>query len=703
MRSFNPAMFTIFDNNHHHHERHQQRSRPTRAFITDQDIVTKCRPYTASSATIAWGKGPAIDQQRRQYLAFTRQRQQQQQQQAPLSAKAKAFCWCKLCFDSRQNSINHESLFATSLLLVADREKARPIILAIDDNGNDTYVDSGGCSSNASAGQQHHRHCEACLRHEARKNVYSPAKSSEGCSAELWKEGHEMPADCTADVAGLSGNYGPGRGAAYAQMTEAKFDSDQSLSRRRSRGIASDEMNNQIPGGHLQSRTEVVGGKEHELRENARQCNGTKKIFNKRFPRFRRNHLKRGTRPKLSPLKLVGLLSKHVIEKIIPTEMIGQEMEMRLTWPGTGTAPNSIPRNSEMVFRIAGGGVSAAGEREPGLIGKRDRVEGGCRRRVSELKVMDCALQLFNSRNCNDFLYFTIQRDLSAGVAAGSGNRYNMSWHEFPRGATETHNSSNIEQPPPSNPLHRQPGLLKGRVSPKRGGEKVAGDCDVGIGFQPRRRRHQRHEEYFETPEKKLQTLCHTCRANLGSELVPEFLRSCLGCDKILGFYRRRQDQRSLVDEQDVGFRAELKAREKQALIDLRVVLIQFNVHMQTQMLFFSHLMSEQANRFENLFNIDVLQSGSIKFHFHVFGNNRYVRFLCRGSDDGGGVCESNRSCGDKSAEVVYEMNFCMASTGKSSELVDFYIRRCGAVHGFSPGATIPEYLVSGNRYTPFL
>lgn len=691
LRSFNPTMFTIFDTNHHRYRHHHHR-RPADILSTaQQDMVPaqyrSCAKRGGSHGGRAGGAGGGaavvdghlpltIDQPAKQYLSSKQQQQQ-------------ALCWCKLCFDSRQNSINHESLFATPpptstaspllvrLPLVNDREKARPIILAIDDNGNDTYVDSGCSSSSGGSGHRFEHasagHCEACLRHGARKNVYSPSQSSERRFELLRSGGRETSTDTLLIQ---QQQYNGASGSSFSLLPSPGT---------RTAAVANVEINNQ---NGLQS-----GG------DSATPCTGGggRKKYNKRSPRFRRNHLKRrGTRPKVCPLELVGLVSKHVIEMIIPQELIGQEMELRLTWPATNTTPETIHRNSEIFFRIAGGdgsvaakdlgdkaAAAAAGdedEDEESVIGKRDRVEGGCSPRprrlpATELKVMDCALQLFNSRNCNDFLYFTIQREL----AASSGNRYNMSWHEFPRGATETQNSNSsstpIDVPPPPSRL------LKGS-----GG---------GVVHRQRRQvgglRHQRVGGYFETAEKKLQVLCQGCRVRINPQLQPEFQRACLGCDKRFGVYRRDE---SFLDDQDLAFRTELRARQRQALIDLSTVLIQFNVHLRARTVFFGGMGSRvtEGNRFANLFNIDVLQScgggGSIPFHFHVRGVNRYVRFVC-------GARDVTKSAGD-SVEAVYEMSFrLLASEESQCELVGLHVSKFVYTRGTCP-PTIPGYLVSG-------
>lgn len=387
--------------------------------------------------------------------------------------------------------------------------------------------------------------------------------------------------------------------------------------------------------------------------------------------------------------KLVGLLSKHVIQAIIPKEMIGQEMELRLAWPSpeTAAAPKSIHRNSEIVFRIAGGAAQVSTDvREDGkvdvgvrVIGKRDRVEGGrLRRGSSAQKVMDCALQLFNSRNCNDFLYFTIQRDLHA--ASSARNRYNMSWHEFPRGTTETQDTSTTTTPPatsPRLPKGRSSALQRQRKMGERSRLRVVANCDKG--------------DYFEAAEKTLQVLCHSCRVRISPQLKPEFQRVCLGCDKSFGVYRRNK---SWLDERDVVFRTELRSRQQQALIDVRTLLIQFNVYLHTRMVFFGGMVVTCGTRFANLFSIDVQSSGMIEFHFQVAGANRYVRFLCRGGVNKIGDSVKGGS-GSGVVVVVYEMSFrLLARTEKSSELVGFHVAKLAYRQGSCP-ETIPEFLVS--------
>lgn len=660
LRSFNPSMFTIFDTNRHHQRQHRQRPPPA-SITAEQDLFPQTQ-YRSSTSTRSGEGGSANTTTTvgaKQYLSS------KQQQHQTLTAGENFV----LIRDKIQLITNRFSPHQSSPLLLVndddDREKARPIILAIDDNGND--VDDSNCNRSfkyaSSAGS-----CHACLQQGARKNIYTPHPPAERTNkhqpqVELRNQQRRrrrrldtllLPCDSqsTQDEQ-QQNNYAPGSA---------------SLLLLPSPGTTTTDLNNQ---NSLQSG------------ESAAQCNGRKK-YNKRSLRFRRNHSRRFTRPvKETPTQLVGLLSKHVIQAMIPSEMIGQEMELRLAWPSSGTtaAPKSIHRNSEIVFRIAGGApqvstdVGEEGKVDVGVrvIGKRDRVEGGrLRPGSSALNVMDCALQLFNSRDCNDFLYFTIQRDLHA---ASSGNRYNMSWHEFPRGTTESQNTSTTTPPPP--PLPTSPRLPKGRSALQRQ-RKMGERRRFRVG-------HSDKGDYFETAEKTLQVLCHSCRVRISPQLKPEFQRVCLGCDNTFGVYRR---DRSFLDERDVEFRAELRSRQQQALIDVRTLLIQFNVHLYTRMAFFSGMGSTCGTRFANLFNIDVQSSGLIEFHFHVAGANRYVRFLCRG-----GVNKIGDSV--KGVVVVYEMSFrLLARTEKSSELVGFHVAKFAYRQGSCP-ETIPEYLVS--------
>lgn len=121
LRSFNPTMFTIFDTTNHHRASLTSR---TPALVA-QDIVS----HEFRSSRVAAGGRPLIIEEppplhngRKQYLSSKQQQQHHNQWKAPFKSRS---CWCKLCFDSRQNSINHESLLAPPPL-VNDREKARP-------------------------------------------------------------------------------------------------------------------------------------------------------------------------------------------------------------------------------------------------------------------------------------------------------------------------------------------------------------------------------------------------------------------------------------------------------------------------------------------------------------------------------------------------------------------------------------------------
>lgn len=678
LRSFNPAMFTILDTDH---RQHCLSSSCNHHHI--QDFDTKYRLLSTvgkgPSTTITTTTTPKkkVQQNTTKYLSS-------KHQQAPL-AKAKSFvgCWCKLCFDSRQNSINHESLFQTTTTttstappqlsppLVNDPEKAAcPIILAIDDNGNETCVYSGGCSAEKSS-EYAIGPCATCQRHATTKNAPLPSTDV-----------YTAPGTFISSCAGPE--WQPKLLVIHWTLTR------------------DEPSTNRVETNNNNWKSSSLAGEEHE--EIVPQL--LPKRHNKRAARIRHHssYLKRWTRPKVSPLKLVSMLFKYV--KILPADMIGQEMELGLI--RTATASDS--KNSKIVFRIVGAGdglMPDMGDRTWGVDGatlrnnaKRDLGEGGGRHGASELKVMDCALQPFNSRNCNDFLYSAIQSDPGQHAApASSGNRYNMPRHEFPRGTVvaETQNSCKSDN---MNERRRQSRVLKGGTTLHRREAVAAGGRGERNRFKEQARQ-RKDGVFFETAEKKLQMLCHCCRELQKPQLEPEFQRSCLGCNQRIGFYRRRDDSgRSLGDlaPGDGEYRLKLKARQKEVLIDLQTNLLQFQLQLQTRLLFFGRFVSlvSGGNRFAYLFNIDVLQSGSIRFRFHVSGAERYVQFLCRGNGR-----TTTKTADSGGLEVAYIMCLKSVALGEiSSELVEFHVTKYAVGQSENGGdcsadGTIPECLVS--------
>lgn len=619
LRSFNPTMFTIFDTTNHHRASLTSR---TPALVA-QDIV---RHEFRSSRVAAGGRPliieepPPLHNGRKQYLSSKQQQQQHHNQwKAPFKSRS---CWCKLCFDSRQNSINHESLLAPPPL-VNDREKARPIISAIDNNGNDVNTTAKAImyASAAPACAVCHEHQE----HVARKNLFSEESSER--RFELSPVEHETTDSSSAAQRRLLRMNAQTQ---YDRTNDVKSGTAQQLLPSSSLGSAS------VPSAKMNNLPSVSKEVEGESGISVGARDGPKN--NKRF---RRNQVKRGRRVKVCPLKLVGLFPKNVLEKIIPAEKIGQEMELRLTWPTATTTTTTTttakpPQSSSgIVFRIS----SATTKPEENRGGEDKTTEttdkswnlGGYhrrRRRRPELNVMDCALQLFNSRNCNDFLYFTIQRQLGAS----SGNRYNVSLHEFPRGSIGTQNSSARHglPRPPSTPRH----LFKQSSSSSL------------------------WQEYSETAEKELRILCSDCRANKTPFRIQT---ECLGCNKRFEGLRRRCRRRrdeSFFD--DAQSETHLVSMKRKALVDLRRVLIEFNVHLQARSIFFFDRMVSrvtEVNHFVNLFNIDVVQSGSIRFRLRVLeGAHIFVQLLCSSSNNSG-----------KCFSKLYQMRFKLDATNPSS------------------------------------
>lgn len=619
--------------------------------------------FRSSSLAAAAGGRPLIIEEpplqngRKQYLS-PEQHHHDHRWKAPFKSRS---CWSELCCDSRQNSINHESLFAMKPL-VNDREKARSMILA-DSNGNDVDTRTTTTTGNASAAP-----CAACHQHVARKTVSSSVKESSKRRFELSPE-DETTADSSSATALCRTQY---------ERTDVELGATQpllpsSLGSASPSTVPSAKMNN-LPEQRRQRSSskgerddEEGGGRNRDGKRESRISVGDGPKNNKKF---RRNQVKRGRMVKVCPLKLVGFFPKNVLEKIIPTEKIGQEMELRLTWP-TGTTAvtaKTSQRSSDIVFRITNARkqeedrcsnddikiTSNATDKplNPGTAGYRYR-----QRRVAESNVMDCALQLFNSRNCNDFLYFTIQRQLGAS----SGNRYNMSLHEFPRGSIETQNSSASE------PRHEVPPSARHLLKQS--------DASSSSSWQ----------EYSETAEKKLRILCSDCRANIN----PIRLQTeCLGCNKRFGGFRRRRHHRrdkSFFDEDELE--TQVLATKTKAMVDLRRVLIEFNVHLQARTIFFfNRIVSRvtEVNHFVNLFNIDVVQSGSIRFLWRVQDAQIVVRFLCRNS----GKCHSK----------LYQMRFKLgapSSGAKSFSLVAFNIAKFEDYLGESGILLLPELLVS--------
>lgn len=98
---------------------------------------------------------------------------------------------------------------------------------------------------------------------------------------------------------------------------------------------------------------------------------------------------------------------------------------------------------------------------------------------------------------------------------------------------------------------------------------------------------------------------------------------------------------------------------KRKALVDLRRVLIEFNVHLQARTIFFFDRMVSrvtEVNHFVNLFNIDVVQSGSIRFRLRVLeGAHIFVQLLCSSSNSG------------KCFSKLYQMRFKLDATNPSS------------------------------------
>lgn len=430
---------------------------------------------------------------------------------------------------------------------------------------------------------------------------------------------------------------------------------------------------------------------------------GGSKKYNKKSRR-----VKRGRRVKVCPLKLVGLFPKHVMEKIIPAEAIGQEMELRLTWPGKVSTSSSSPSStSEIVFRISRGtteeGTEKAAAEEETLGGDKTGTSGGSsssstwkggtagpgywrgrrqrRRGIGELNVMDCALQLFNSRNCNDFLYFTIQRDL--GASSGNRYQYNVSMHEFPRGAIPQEN---------------------GRGSRTRSSSFGA----LGASPPPRKTtlksgRREGDLSWDTAIEHRLRVLCGGCRGEIKPNLQPEFQRQCLGCEKHFGFYGQnyQRDEGFFDDERTVVEDSQLRVRKAEALAELRRTLIQFNVHLQTSVYFFSRVSSRVARAaaedFANLFNVDVVQSGAIEFRLRVVSRvDLRVQFLCH----------SQSRSGEQSQE--YKIKFKLLASPcdkKCFDLCTFRVEKQQrhTSERTSSSSSIPELLVSSATFVIIL
>lgn len=99
---------------------------------------------------------------------------------------------------------------------------------------------------------------------------------------------------------------------------------------------------------------------------------------------------------------------------------------------------------------------------------------------------------------------------------------------------------------------------------------------------------------------------------------------------------------------------------KRKTLVDLRRVLIEFNVHLQARSIFFFDRMVSrvtEVNHFVNLFNIDVVQSGSIRFLLRVLeGAHIFVQLLCSSSSNSG-----------KCFSKLYQMRFKLDATNPSS------------------------------------